>query len=462
MKNSISKISSPEKIFVIIALFFGLLTIFITPIFTGADEESHFIRAWGISKGELFLSSKDGNKVTMPKSFRTTIGCLQNKIATQGNVYEYKYVNYGKKLPQTTDCALAIKVDVNDSERILASSASYSPVAYIPQVVALYIGQMLNMPIFVMGYMVRVAVLVAYIAFIYFAIRLLKTRQWSLVGVALLPHSMMQITNPGADYILFGATAVFVAAIIRSRQLTQSEYQKEKTKLLAIAAIMATLVIMPKGIFPGICLLPLLLFFRGVKHDLVPKIGIIIFAFMVGLIWQKIASATLPQTPGPSLLSLIVSFPESFIKTMFYEWANRDFLYKNIGLGILNKVGLPGIAISLMNMLVAFYIFVGIQSESKQLSHKYFAWSAWISAVAIVVGSFAAMHVMAYVLQSGDGIINGVQPRYFYPALFMLAIIPMWRFIYVKSEAVYRNIVIVGSLFIMTIHTMAIIVRYYL
>ena len=217
----------------------------------------------------------------------------------------------------------------------------------------------------------------------------------------------------------------------------------------------------PKGMFPGICFLPLVIFLAGVRKEIFMKILIVLLALIVGAIWQKISSATLPRVTGPGLIPLVLSFPKAFVKTMFYEWANRDFLYKNIGLGIKNRVGLPGIAISLMNMLVAFCIFVAVKTEEKIQSSKYFSWAAWTTVVAIIVGSFAAMHVMAYVLQSGDGIINGVQPRYFYPALFILAVIPMRRYIYVKNERIYRNIVIAGSMVVLTAHLFAIMVKYY-
>ena len=460
MKKYIKTIAdSPVKTFAIVAAFFGLLTILVTPIFTGADEEAHFIRAWGISNGQLLLTSK--NQVTMPKAFRKTIGCLQNKIATRGNVYEYKYVNYGKQLPTTASCSLSIKVDNNDTEEIRASSASYSPVAYVPQLAAVYIGRIFNWPIFVIAYLMRIAVLIAYITLVCVAIKLLINRKWALVGIALLPHSLMQITNPGADYLLFGVAAILVAAIIRSRQLAEDDYLVERKKIMLITLVSMSLLMVPKGVFPGICFLPLIVFLAGVRREIFMKILIILLALTAGIIWQKVSSVTLPRTTGPGLTSLVLSFPKAFIKTMFYEWANRDFLYKNIGLGIKNRVGLPGIAISLMNMLVAFCIFVAVKTEEKIQSSKYFSWAAWTTVVVIIVGSFAAMHVMAYVLQSGDGIINGVQPRYFYPALFILAVIPMRRYIYVKNERIYRNIVIAGSMVVLTAHLFAIMVKYY-
>lgn len=455
-------IDNPIKIFVLIATIFGMLTIVATPMFTGADEEAHFIRVWGISNGELFLTSKNDNQVNMPKAFRETISCLQNKVATQGSVYEYKYANYGRELSETIRCSLSIKTNNVDTEGVRASSASYSPIAYLPQLAAVYIGRALDLPIIIIGYMVRVSVLVAYIGLVVLAIRLLVNRQWALVGIALLPHSLMQITNPGADYILFGAGAIFVAAIIRSRQLTEAEYKSEKNKLLLIVFAALSLLMVPKGMFPGICFVPLILFMSGIRKEILAKIVIVVCALALGVIWQKISSATLPLTTSPDIASLIGSFPKAFVKTMFHTWANQDFIYKSMGLGLDNRVGLPGFAISLMNMLVAFYIFVAVKSEEKVRSIKYFSLVTWVVVLAIVAGSFAAMHVMAYALQTGDGIINGVQSRYFYPALFILAIIPMRRFIYVKNNKVYRNFVVIGSAAVLIIHTMAIIARYYI
>jgi membrane protein len=453
--------SSPTKAFILLATVFGLFTILVTPIFTGADEEAHFIRTWGISNGQLLLTLKNDNQVTMPKAFRKTIGCLQSKVITDGKIYEYKYANYGKQPSVVFRCSISIRVDSNDTEEIRASSANYSPVVYIPQLAAVYIGRIFNWPIFIIAYLMRIAVLIAYIVFICVAIKLLVNRKWALVGIALLPHSLMQITNPGADYILFGAAAVLVASIIRSRQLAEDTYMVERKKILLIVLASISLLMVTKGIFPGICFLPLIVFLAGVRKEIFMKVLIIITALAAGVIWQKISLVTLPQANSPGLINLLVSFPKAFIKTMFYSWSNQDFIYKSIGLGLDNKVGLPSVAISLINMLVAFYIFVAVKAEEKIRSIKYFSWVAWVVAVAIVVGSFAAMHIMAYVLQSGDGIINGVQSRYFYPALFILAIIPMRRYIYVKNENIYRNIIIAGSTIILTIHLLAIMVKYY-
>jgi membrane protein len=462
MKKYIKTIAdSPVKTFAIVAAFFGLMTILVTPIFTGADEEAHFIRAWGISNGQLLLTSKNDNQVTMPKAFRKTIGCLQNKIATRGNVYEYKYDNYGKRLSTTARCSLSIEVYNNDTEEIRVSSANYSPAVYVPQLVAIYIGRTFNWPIFIIAYLVRIAVLAAYIVLVCLAIKLLINRKWALVGIALLPHSLMQITNPGADYILFGVAAILVAAIIRSRQLAEDDYLVERKKIMLITLVSMSLLMVPKGVFPGICFLPLIVFLAGVRKEIFMKVLIVLLALIVGAIWQKIASDTLSQAAGLGLASSVMSFPKSFIKTMFYTWANQDFIYKSIGLGLNNKVGLPSVAISLMNILVAFYIFVAVKAKEKVRSGKYFSWTAWLSTAAIIVGSFAAMHIVAYTLQSGDGIINGVQPRYFYPALFMLAIVPMRRYVYVNNENIYRNIVIAGSMVVLTAHLFAIMVKYY-
>jgi len=51
---------SPEKFFVYCALIFGIILITIIPPFQSPDEDSHFKKAYVVSKGQLFPSSQDG------------------------------------------------------------------------------------------------------------------------------------------------------------------------------------------------------------------------------------------------------------------------------------------------------------------------------------------------------------------------------------------------------------------
>lgn len=47
-----------ENIFILFALLFGLLFVFVTPPFQSVDEQAHFFRAYGISSGQFVAHKK--------------------------------------------------------------------------------------------------------------------------------------------------------------------------------------------------------------------------------------------------------------------------------------------------------------------------------------------------------------------------------------------------------------------
>ena len=51
---------NPAKFFVFCALIFGILLITIIPPFQSPDEDSHFKKAYVISKGKFFPTSQNG------------------------------------------------------------------------------------------------------------------------------------------------------------------------------------------------------------------------------------------------------------------------------------------------------------------------------------------------------------------------------------------------------------------
>ena len=51
---------SPVKFFVYCALIFGIIFLILIPPFQSPDEDSHFKRAYVVSYGKLYPSSKDG------------------------------------------------------------------------------------------------------------------------------------------------------------------------------------------------------------------------------------------------------------------------------------------------------------------------------------------------------------------------------------------------------------------
>ncbi len=446
-------LTSPVRAFILFASLFGMMIIFIMPPFTGADEEAHFVRAYGISRGNFVI--QDQEKVEMPVEFRKTIGCLQDKRPVPGEMYTYSYNSYGNEKQKTLTCMNAAGEEKEVYEPVMTSASGYSPLTFIPQVAAIYISDLFKAPIYIADYLVRIAVLAAYILMAGVAIKITPQRKWAMVGILLFPTAILQVSNPGADYMLIGSTAIFIAGILRSRQIDNVKDKVIYRKILALVVLAAVFMIVPKGLFPGICILPALFFFGSIRRDILIKSALAILVLAIGVTWQWFA-VSIVNTVSENSTSL-TDFPRAFYVTMFTGWANTDFIYSTPRLGIDTKIGMPSIAITVMNFLLAMYMFVDYGESKKKAQRSkegiFFTASICIIACAIVIGTFAAMYVAASYLQHGDTGIRGVQARYFVPAFLLLAAVPYVRK-FASSESTYRTVTIWGSLFILISQTL--------
>ena len=457
---------SPVRTFALIASIFGLLTIVLMPPFTGADEEAHFVRAYGITEGSVTIG--EDQLVEMPKSYLQTLGCMQNKQPSTGNTYTYNYEAYGKQKVTTLKCALNLKLEEDNTEMVVTTASGYSPTTYIPQLLIIEIGKWLNLPVVTLAYGARLSVLAAYVIMISYAIKLLPRRKWALVGIALMPTSILQVSNPGGDYMLLGAVAIFLSAIILSIYEPKQYLMKNNRRLLSIITLSSLMMVLPKGIFPGICFLPLILFYGGIKYELHKKSGILFSVLLAGLLWQKFGVTVIIGNSNNHTISPL-DFPYALFKTSFYGmWSNKDFIFNSLNLGLNNPLGMPALAISAMNMLFAMHVFVGYSVNKNNLHStpniseftlKLLNLSTWVVSSSVIIGSFFALFFAASYLQDASGLIRGVQARYFYPAFILLAIMPLARFFYAKKST-FRLVTICGSALLLIIQTVALIIRY--
>lgn len=454
-------LNSPSKTFVAIALIFGSLLILVTPPFTGADEEAHFTRAYSITTGHLALHNT--TQVAVPKSFRQTIGCFQTKTNQPGTMYRYNYANYGINKRLSYTCAMNLPLKQNDTEKVHTSAYVYSPIAYIPQTIAILAGRLLRAPIIIMAYMVRFSVLIEYIVMIALAIKLLPIRRWALTGIALLPTPIMFINNPSGDFILFGAAALMSAIIVRSIHIPRAQLDREQRSLTFGLAAISVIAVLSKGIFPGVCLLLLIPFFGGLHYRQYSKIAILAAAIGVGLLWQRLG-VSLASSVNPAS---IFAFPKAFVKTMLYRWVDTDFIYMGDYVGNIpstgEHLGMPSVIVSLINILFAAYIFIGYPEKSRLQTTGRQALSLQLAAIccaaAIVIGSFAALFVGVPYLQN-TGTIRGVQARYLYPAFFVLAAMPL-AYKVSTSEKTMARIVALGSAITLTTLTLVNLIYYH-
>jgi uncharacterized membrane protein len=200
------------KVFTIALLLSGLVIAAITPPFQAADELCHFLRAFQLSSGEL-LSKKEGTytggrlPVTVASDAEPFMGqAFHSEIAITPHDWELRFeASHEQGFNKVQTVAF-----VNFS-----NTALYSPVPYLPQTLAIFIGRALHLRTVSLLYLARIFVAVGSSAILYAAFRLLSFSHrfsWFLFIFASTPMYLFLMVTCSADSVT-NSLAVLVAAL---------------------------------------------------------------------------------------------------------------------------------------------------------------------------------------------------------------------------------------------------------
>lgn len=214
-------VARPARVFLVLSLLFGTIAVFAGPPLQAPDELSHFMRIYGLSKGELLPKQRVNGKLgtAVPAELHAALdyyetvrrrpGLLKNRYADTRRRYRDRQAN-------TPSGASAAPVFVP-----YQGSEGYSPTAYLPHVAAMALARLLQLDFLPMLYLVRLAGLVFATAVIAYAIALTPRLKWAFVLIAMLPASLYGRSMLSADggilaYTLV-VTALFFAAALNER-----------------------------------------------------------------------------------------------------------------------------------------------------------------------------------------------------------------------------------------------------
>jgi uncharacterized membrane protein len=174
-----------ETIFLVLAIVLGALYICALPIGSAPDESAHFKRAYEISTGHL-LSDKNSDGIggrLLPDSINTTFSL---------NIYNSKYRDVISLINST-------KNNSDFSFQAFANTSLYSPICYIPQVIGILIGRILNLPMVLIAYLSRISNYICWIIIMYFSIKYIPCNKKSFLLIAFLPMSFQSAISCQAD-----------------------------------------------------------------------------------------------------------------------------------------------------------------------------------------------------------------------------------------------------------------------
>jgi uncharacterized membrane protein len=193
----------------VLGLIFGLALVVVVPPFEGADEFTHFARAFQVSEGRLIAEQVD----------RRVGGFVPRSAAvTMQNVLDGIPFHPEKKHDPRVVLSL-FALPLGPADRIFvdfATSALTPPLTYSPQALAFAVGGgLLNLSPLMLLYLGRLANLVSGCMLMHAAVRHVPFAPWLLVALALTPMALFQTSTLSPDASTNGLALLWVALCLR-------------------------------------------------------------------------------------------------------------------------------------------------------------------------------------------------------------------------------------------------------
>ena len=418
---------SPITAFVTVSLLFGTLIILITPPMRGPDETAHFLRAYGVARGDIVPSIRDaeGRKgVLVPPRLYEGFDFFESvriKEKEAGFSYGPVFRAYFSRRPAT--------VDSNRPPTFVpyAGSEGYSPVAYLPQVAAALVARALDLDFVPTLYLMRFAGLAALTGLIAYAIAMVPNLAWAFLAISMLPAAIYGRSVINADGSALAAAMVVTALWLRGILSPQLPILGRQSLWMMLGALTKA----PNLVFVLLGLLPL----RGLPARRWHLLALTILpAIAVAVLWSLSSGADTatwrmveitgqnldafnPAVKLAYLLDHPLHFPAAVISAL-HEKALGELWRQVIGvLGLFDTVLQHWIYPTVSVLLLC--TFLTRLSLAPAVRYQV-ATVAGITALAYIVVIYFICYLVFTPLDANT--VWGVQGRYFVPILSLVAI----------------------------------------
>jgi len=452
-------VRSPHVVYLILAVIFTGVFITAIPPMTTPDAPQHFTRAYAISVGKIAPSEQGpgtfGNSLADKSTFNLEVGF---QPTSNGYYLPQPIVAYAMGAEYATS-PLAINTNRPGEAFVYENQTEgTSPVAYLPQILALLIGRLFTDSPAALAYLQEVVLAIVWIAGMTVVIRIIPFGKWPLLLIALLPTQIQDSFQLGADVMTSLPFVLITALLIRRVSCARPDMpgtipEFALMSLLAVMATQAKVVMLPAVLL----LLAYPLGFTYINYgkgtfltSLWKRLLGVIPAIVGILFWSQYAQSIGRglrdvYIVAPDRLELLASSPiAAFVDWLksCVQWACNQFDYP--GLICVLRSGdarIPGTIALAVLFIVVTMIFTcsstplsSASSATKNAEPGADAPSdlpraarLTINTVCIItaLGVLAATLLSMYIIWTPIGAYGllGVQARYLLPCLYALAIL---------------------------------------
>ncbi len=275
----------PEKVFLWIAVIFGLSFLAVTPPASVPDEPMHLVRVFRVAQGDFFSSS-------------------QTKLPSLDAYCDLLDLVGMDRVPQALNAQFRRFLTEPAQPLTLQDyGSSYAPVPYLPAAAVVRLLSYATPNTAVYLYSARLATFVVALLLAYAAIQIIPFGRWSLLAVNLLPMRLYLMASFSPDAITTSLAMLWIALIAAS---CVDEKKLSPARLVSMGIVGAALAF-TKPMFVFLLLLIVAVPLRKMTHykKLLVCVGmLLVIVFVIKLVliartidWNAIAT---PKPPAPA------------------------------------------------------------------------------------------------------------------------------------------------------------------
>ena len=461
---------SIEKKYLYIALIFGILFVFIVPPFQSPDEDSHFKKAYQVSKGKFYPEVK---KNVIGNYFPTE---MLNYIKTKT-----KYIGNRDKKYKYSEMVLDQYTKLNYEERKFTSysTVSVTPIAYLVPATGIIFSKICakifdleSVNTAYMLYFARFFSIIFMSFIMYLSIKITPVFKRTFAIFGLIPMVIFLGSVISYDSLLISLTTLALSIILK---ITYDDKLKKVPNNYIITLILIGVVLLNvKGLY---FLLYILLFLIPVK-----KVGnikkmtrialIIILSILAITLVIKIPFLLLPKIKtdvnyASKQLNFVIHNPIKYSGILIDNIINQRFFQLSSIVGVFGLIDTynPFVIICFTYIwLIMVSISDGVCDKIK-INGK-FKILLIIYILFIIISVYSAMYINWTPAINGHKIgeadISGVQGRYFLPILLPILLLfsnkKIKRYSFIEK---IRNNIFMPCIVILLVSTMTILFRYW-
>ena len=271
-----------ENMFALIASILGIILMFALPPLQGPDERVHMVRSYDLAKGRVFFTGSE-DALLLPASmeeYTTKSQHINMALHVDKKITKEQYKE-AKKIPLNKE--LLWQYDADKTE-------AYSTIAYIPQALGMFIGDLLNLNLHYVFMLGRIINFIFWLTICYIALKIMPIKKELMMFVMLMPVCMQQAVILSPDAMLNSFSFLLIAYILNIK------YEKKNFTIKNFIVIVLLCIGIVSVKLPYILISAMMLTIPKEKFkwkNILAKVGILFLTICIGFstffLWTKLS-----------------------------------------------------------------------------------------------------------------------------------------------------------------------------